>query len=162
MSDDETDASRFFKRAEAFFHALARKRSLSLAQGWHQHPRFGAMRIIAVSGRVGALYVTLIFCATDGWLALEQARLWWHISAENEPFEFKHVEHRPRLAEHVVRGRFEAFKTTLLHLRWLENQGSVEEAVWGMYGKAFSNITKAAEALADPDNELPTDDLEEA
>lgn len=161
MSDDASDAGRFFTRASAFYYPLARKRNLGIALGRWDHPRFGAMRVIAVNGWIGRLYVTLVCCATEGWLAQEQVRLWWYLSDQAEPFEFKHVAVRRPMAEFTVRGALSMGKTVLKELVWLERQTSLEATLAHLFERNISPISKLGEALADPDNELPTEGLED-
>jgi hypothetical protein len=161
MSDDETDASRFYKRAEAFYLSLARKRNLGIALGRWEHPRFGPMRIIAVNGWIGRLYVTLVCAATDAALMHEQVRLWWYLSDQAEPFEFKHVAIRRPMAEWTTRGMLMMGKAALKELVWLERQTSLEATLAHLFERNISPIGKLGEALADPDNELPSEGLPE-
>lgn len=160
MSDD-TDGGRFFKKAEAFYCALARKRNLGIALGRWNHPRFGSMRIIAVNGWVGKLYVTLVCCATDAALENEQVRLWWYLSDQAEPFDFKHVATRRPMAEWTARGTLAMGKAVLKELVWLERQTSLEATLAHLFERNIAPIGKLGEALADPDNELPADDPDE-
>lgn len=158
MSENDSDADRFFKEAEAFFYRLASERGLGLALGRWNHPKYGALIVRAVFGQVGTLYVTLVFCATDAWLDIGQGRLWWYLNDQFDPFEFKHIAQRPPMAETIINGDSDLEDEIGTRLRWLETRASIEEAVWGVYGNALTVLSKAREAAADPENEPPADD----
>lgn len=156
MSEPDSDAARFFKRAEAFFCALARKRNLGLAIGRWDHPRFGAMRILAVYGQFGRLYVTLVFCGTESWLKHEQARLWWYLSDQAEPFEFKHVATRRPMSASNVKGALAMGKAVLKELKWLEARESIDAVIADQFERNLGPLAKLGATIDDPDNELPT------
>src|SRR5690348_10870097 len=113
------DANRFFKEASDFFYELAPTYNLGIALGRWNHPRFGEMRVIAVFGWLGSLYVTLACCGTEASLANEQVRLWWWFADQTEHFEFKHVATRRPMSETTVRGAYEMSKEVLWNLTWL-------------------------------------------
>jgi hypothetical protein len=154
---DTSESDRFFKRASEFYYALARKRNLGIALGRWDHPRFGAMRVIAVYGWVGRLYVTLACCATDAALANEQVRLWWYLADRTEHFELKHVATRRPMSQWTVRGTLAMGKEILKNLKWLEGLSSVEEAFKEQFDRNFGSEAVLEQALNDPDNELPTE-----
>lgn len=160
-----SDADRFFTEAEAYFYKVARERNIGLALGTWKHPRHGTMLVRAIFGQVGRLYVTLVFCATDGWLKLGQARLWWFLNDQAEPFQFKHIERRAPMAETVINADSDLEDEIGTRLRWLEGQVSIESAVIGIYGKALANLSHAEEAENDVRvalaSEIPKGDEEE-
>jgi hypothetical protein len=153
---DQTDAGRFYAEAAEFFFSLAPRRNLGIAQGRWDHPRFGDMRVIAVYGWVGTLYVTLVCCGTEAALANGQVRLWWWFADQTEHFEFKHVAVRRPMSETTVRGRWSLMKTVLGNLNWLRSR-SIDQVLGDLLERNVAPVTKSAEAMADPDNELPSD-----
>ncbi|HTK60456.1 MAG TPA: hypothetical protein VL283_04635 [Candidatus Baltobacteraceae bacterium] len=158
---DRSDASRFSKRAEAFFYALARKRNLGIALGRWNHPRLGSLRVIAVNGWFGRLYVTLVCCAPDSWMERGQVRLWWYLSDQAEPFEFRHVAVRRPMSQTTTTGFLAMGKTVLGNLKWLEARSSVDEIIADQFERNIAPIGKLSDAIDDPDNELPTEGLPE-
>lgn len=162
MSRD-TDPARFFERAEGFFCALSRKRNLGIAIGRWEHPRRGPLRVIAVYGWIGALYVTLAVAAPAPWWERGQVSLWWYLSDRTEPFEFKHIGGRLRapVSQTTTVGFLSMAKKVLLDLRWLERQTSVEAVFADQFERNVAPIAKFREAGEDPDNELPTEGPEE-
>ena len=153
---DRTDADRFFKEASDYFYRIASGRNLGIALGRWAHPRFGEMRVIAVYGWIGSLYGTLVCCATDAALALEQVRLWWYLADQTEHFDFKHVETRRPMSQTTVRGR-EALESTVEgNLLWLKDL-TIDEVIADQFERNIAPVTKSGEAMADPDNELPSD-----
>ncbi|GEM_PF-2824399 len=147
MSED-TDPNRFYHEAETYMHALAVCRGLGLAQGRWDHPRFGQLKLLAVNGWIGRLYVVLIVCETDARWALGMARLWWYLNDWAEPFEFRHVVRTP-MAETVINADSGLDAEIGARIRWLEKQPSIEAAWTGMYGKALVSLTHAEEAQGD-------------
>lgn len=162
MSED-TDPDRFYRRSEGFFYALSRKRNLGIGLGRLDHPRHGPVRVIAVYGWLGQLYVTLTAFAPPSWWARGQVCLWWYLSDKAEPFEFKHVGTRLRapVSRTTTAGFMAMARKVLGDMRWLEAQPSVDAVFADQFQRNIAPIARLAEAIADPDNELPTDDPEE-
>ena len=163
MSD--TDANRFFEEAEEYLYALATRLNFGLALGRWRHPKYGELVVRAVYGWTGALYVTLVFCASEAWLSLGQARLWWYLNDRFEPFEFKHIERRPPMAETIINQDADLGDEIAARLTWLGEQSSIEVAIGGIYGKALSTLMHAPEAHSDVRvalaSEIPKGDEEE-
>ncbi|MEK7545828.1 MAG: hypothetical protein AAB554_02000 [Patescibacteria group bacterium] len=163
---DDTDADRFFTEAEAYLYKLANERGIGLALGRWKHPKYGLMRVRAIYGQAGATYFRLVFCATDAWLAIGQARLWWYVNDWFEPFEFKDIERRPPMAEAIINAGSDLESEIGARLRWLEGQHSIETAIGGIYGKALSGLAHIEDARNDVRvalaSEIPKGDEEDA
>ena len=155
MSDEAVDAPGFLQETEAFFEKLARERNLGTAKGVLQTRRHGTVNALVLFGWHGRLWLTLIFSATDAWLKLEQARLWWYFGDQAEPFDFQKRPGRP-MAERSVKEIDELKSAVRRGLDWIKDK-SIDEVVGGLLNDDVQMIGRLAEVIADPDNDLPTD-----
>lgn len=162
MSED-TDPDRFYKRSEGFFYALSRKRNLGIGLGRWDHPKHGNVRVIAVYGWIGQLFVTLTVFGPPSWWARGQVNLCWYVSDKSEPFEFKHIGTRLRapVSRTTTAGFLAMAKKAIEDLRWLEAQPSADAVFADQLERNVAPISRMAEAAADPDNEPSGDDPEE-
>lgn len=148
MSDETTDAGRFFKEATEFYYELANTYNLGIGLGRWDHPRFGEMRVIAVYGWVGTLYVTLACCGTEAALANEQVRLLWYFADQTEHFEFRHVATRRPMSQTTTRGAYEMSKEVLWSLTWLGGK-TIDQVIADQFERNIAPGAKAAEATED-------------
>jgi len=145
---DETDADRFFKEATEFYYELAHTYNFGIAIGRWDHPRLGALRVIAVYGWIGSLYVTLACCGTEASLANEQVNLWWYFADQTEPFELKHVATRRPMSQTTTRGVYEMSKEVLWSLTWLQER-TIDQVLADQFERNVAPVTKGPEATED-------------